>query len=103
MARVASVALHAVTGVRIKGEALRRVSAYGARFAIQWSFIVTLDNVSHGLQSGVLLARSVFLSVGTIYAVSLGEWLRHASPVPAMPDARDQKIRSEKLDEEAKS
>jgi hypothetical protein len=42
-------------------------------------------------------------SVGTLYAMSLREWLRHASPAPATPMGMIRKFVLKSLDEEAKA
>lgn len=51
----------------------------------------------------VLDTIGFFASVGTVYAISLGEWLRLAVPAPATPKSENRKSVLKRLDGEARS
>ena len=101
----ASAALRAITARDDRDHDLVRSCLFGTIRNPMARLAVFLDRPSHAESpNGVLLDEDRFsASVGTIYAISLGEWLRLASPAPATPSSEIRKFVLKSLDEEARS
>ena len=67
-----------------------------------WPYLL-IDDLTRTRKRRSLNRTEFSASVGTVYAILLGEWLWHAAPAPAMPDHEIRKFVLKRLDGEAQS